>query len=170
MTYIIVAFGTVLLNNVLLSVAPYRLRVAFGYTISFTTLIFVAICEVGWHLFEAPTAYSVNLAAVSLVAIGCTVQQSSYYGFASMLPKKYTLAVMAGESIINLFFSIIHLLKFFFFFHIQVLLDAWYPAIALLPSSLLKMIEFQQFSFSYCLVSMLRLAMFYIQLHHIHLL
>lgn len=104
MTYIIVAFGTVLLNNVLLSVAPYRLRVAFGYTISFTTLIFVAICEVGWHLFEAPTAYSVNLAAVSLVAIGCTVQQSSYYGFASMLPKKYTLAVMAGESIINLFF------------------------------------------------------------------
>lgn len=121
MTYIIVAFGTVLLNNVLLSVAPYRLRVAFGYTISFTTLIFVAICEVGWHLFEAPTAYSVNLAAVSLVAIGCTVQQSSYYGFASMLPKKYTLAVMAGES--NNYSFIIKTYTNSIFFSIKVLLD-----------------------------------------------
>lgn len=70
-----------------------------GYAISFTTLIFVALCEVAWHMFTSTTAYSVNLAAVSLVAMGCTVQQSSLYGFASMLPKHYTQAVMAGESI-----------------------------------------------------------------------
>ncbi|XP_055855046.1 equilibrative nucleoside transporter 4 isoform X2 [Episyrphus balteatus] len=99
MTYIIVAFATVLLNNVFLSLAPFRIRVLFGYIISFTTLIFVAVCEVAWHMFAANTAYSVNLAAVSLVAIGCTVQQSSFYGFASMLPKQYTQAVMAGESL-----------------------------------------------------------------------
>jgi len=37
---------------------------------------------------------------VSLVAIGCTVQQSSFYGFAELLPKKkYTQALMTGESI-----------------------------------------------------------------------
>uniref|UniRef100_A0A1B0CYU6 Uncharacterized protein n=1 Tax=Phlebotomus papatasi TaxID=29031 RepID=A0A1B0CYU6_PHLPP len=70
-----------------------------GYAISFTTLVFVALCEVAWHMFAAKTAYSVTLAAVSLVAIGCTVQQSSFYGFASMLPKQYTQAVMAGESL-----------------------------------------------------------------------
>ncbi|XP_067648597.1 equilibrative nucleoside transporter 4 [Eurosta solidaginis] len=99
MTYIIVAFATVLLNNVFLSLAPFRVRVLFGYVVSFTTLIFVAVCEVAFHMFAANTAYSVNLAAVSLVAIGCTVQQSSFYGFASMLPKQYTQAVMAGESI-----------------------------------------------------------------------
>ncbi|XP_053954675.1 equilibrative nucleoside transporter 4 isoform X2 [Anastrepha ludens] len=99
MTYIIVAFATVLLNNVFLSLAPFRVRVLFGYVVSFTTLIFVAVCEVAFHMFAANTAYSVNLAAVSLVAIGCTVQQSSFYGFASMLPKEYTQAVMAGESI-----------------------------------------------------------------------
>lgn len=99
MTYIIVAFATVLLNNVFLSLAPFRIRVLFGYIISFTTLVFVAVCEVAWHMFAANTAYSVNLAAVSLVAIGCTVQQSSFYGFASMLPKQYTQAVMAGESL-----------------------------------------------------------------------
>ncbi|XP_053686179.1 equilibrative nucleoside transporter 4 [Sabethes cyaneus] len=99
MTYIIVALCTVLLNNVFLSLAPFRVRVAFGYAVSFTTLVFVALCEVAWHMFTAKTAYSVNLAAVSLVAMGCTIQQSSFYGFASMLPKQYTQAVMAGESI-----------------------------------------------------------------------
>lgn len=72
MTYIIVAFATVLLNNVFLSLAPFRVRVLFGYVVSFTTLIFVAVCEVAFHMFAANTAYSVNLAAVSLVAIGCT--------------------------------------------------------------------------------------------------
>ncbi|XP_055694429.1 equilibrative nucleoside transporter 4 [Lutzomyia longipalpis] len=99
MTYILVAFATVLLNNVFLSLVPFKIRVQFGYAISFTTLVFVALCEVAWHMFAATTAYSVNLAAVSLVAIGCTVQQSSFYGFASMLPKQYTQAVMAGESL-----------------------------------------------------------------------
>ncbi|XP_023295614.2 equilibrative nucleoside transporter 4 [Lucilia cuprina] len=99
MTYIIVAFATVLLNNVFLSLAPFRVRVMFGYIVSFTTLVFVAVCEVAWHMFAANTEYSVNLAAVSLVAIGCTVQQSSFYGFASMFPKRYTQAVMTGESL-----------------------------------------------------------------------
>lgn len=123
MTYIIVAFATVLLNNVFLSLFSFKVRIIFGYAISLTTLVFVALCEVAWHMFTAQTAYSVNLVAVSLTAVGCTgnlhvgcvgcryaeptikwfimcfpVQQSSFYGFASMFPKKYTQAVMAGES------------------------------------------------------------------------
>ncbi|XP_017016482.1 equilibrative nucleoside transporter 4 isoform X1 [Drosophila kikkawai] len=99
MTYIFVAFATVLLNNIVLSLAPFQSRVLFGYMVSFTTLIFVAVCEVAWHMFAQNTAYLVNMSAVALTAIGCTVQQSSFYGFASMLPKQYTQAVMAGESI-----------------------------------------------------------------------
>lgn len=43
-------------------------------------------------------SYAVNLSAVAIVAVGCTVQQSSLYGFTSMLPSRYTQAVMAGES------------------------------------------------------------------------
>ncbi|TDG49637.1 hypothetical protein AWZ03_003875 [Drosophila navojoa] len=99
MTYIFVAFITVLFNNIVLSLAPFQTRVLFGYMVSFTTLIFVAVCEVAWHMFATNTAYVVNMSAVALTAIGCTVQQSSFYGFASMLPKQYTQAVMAGESI-----------------------------------------------------------------------
>lgn len=72
MTYIIVAFITVLLNNVFLSLATLHARVTFGYIVSFTTLIFVAICEVAYHVFEASSEYSVNLIAVGFVAIGCT--------------------------------------------------------------------------------------------------
>lgn len=79
MTYIIVAFATVLLNNVFLSLAPFRMRVMFGYIVSFATLVFVAVCEVAWHMFAANTAYSVNLAAVSLVAIGCTGNEIFIY-------------------------------------------------------------------------------------------
>lgn len=125
MTYIIVAFATVLLNNAFLSIFSFKVRIIFGYAISLTTLLFVALCEVAWHMFTAQTTYNVNLVAVSLTAIGCTgksikifiisetikiilkkssvifvVQQSSFYGFASMLPKKYTQAVMAGESML----------------------------------------------------------------------
>lgn len=96
LTYILVSFLTVILNNVFLSIASFRVRIIFGYIISFTTLIFVALCEVAFHLFSTQTAYSVNLAAISFVAIGCTVQQSSFYGFTSMLPKRYSQSVMAG--------------------------------------------------------------------------
>lgn len=74
----------------------------YSIAVSLSTLVFVALCEVAFHMFSAQTAYSVNLVAVSLTAIGCTIQQSSFYGFASMFPKKYTQAVMAGESLAGL--------------------------------------------------------------------
>lgn len=85
MTYIIVAFATVLLNNVFLSLAPFRMRIFFGYAISFTTLTFVALCEVAWHMFSKGTAYSASLAAVSLVAIGCTGRSVGVVSFSWFL-------------------------------------------------------------------------------------
>lgn len=53
-----------------------------------------------FHIFQAETAYSVNLAAVGIVAFGCTIKQSSFYGFAAILrKKKFTQALMTGESL-----------------------------------------------------------------------
>lgn len=72
MTYIIVAFATVLLNNVFLSLFSFKVRILFGYMVSISTFLFVSICEVAIEVFSAQTAYSANLAAVSLTAIGCT--------------------------------------------------------------------------------------------------
>lgn len=68
MTYIIVAFATVLLNNIFLSLFTFKTRIIFGYAVSLSTLVFVALCEVAWHMFTAQTAYSVNLVStVSLI-------------------------------------------------------------------------------------------------------
>jgi hypothetical protein len=39
---------------------------------SFITLIFVVVCEVWWEAFGTATSYGVNLAAVAVVAVGCT--------------------------------------------------------------------------------------------------
>lgn len=61
MTYIAVAFATVLLNNIFLSLFTFKTRIIFGYAISLSTLVFVAFCEVAWHMFDSQTAYSVNL-------------------------------------------------------------------------------------------------------------
>ncbi|CAG9798124.1 unnamed protein product [Chironomus riparius] len=105
-TYIVVAFASVLLNNVFMSIAPLRIRILFGYLVALVTLSFIALCEVAWHVFSTQIAYNVNLAAVSLVALGCTVQQSSFYGFAALLPKKkFTQALMTGESVAGLLVS-----------------------------------------------------------------
>lgn len=61
MTYIVVAFSTVLLNNIFLSLFTFKTRIIFGYAVSLSTLVFVALCEVAWHMFDSQTAYSVNL-------------------------------------------------------------------------------------------------------------
>lgn len=69
MTYIAVAFATVLLNNIFLSLFTFKTRIMFGYAISLSTLVFVAFCEVAWHMFTAQTAYSVNLVCFHLFTL-----------------------------------------------------------------------------------------------------
>lgn len=65
---------------------------------SLATMLFVAVCNIGWDGFSNEVSYNINLIAIGVVAFGCTVQQASYYGFTGCLPPRYTQAVMAGES------------------------------------------------------------------------
>ncbi|KAI4551913.1 hypothetical protein MJT46_020144, partial [Ovis ammon polii x Ovis aries] len=69
-----------------------------GYLLALGPLLFISICDVWLQLFSRDQAYAINLAAVGTVAFGCTVQQSSFYGYTGMLPKRYTQGVMTGES------------------------------------------------------------------------
>lgn len=96
--YIIMAFFAVLANNILVETLSLNTRITFGYIISFITLLFVAFFEIWWQVFDPNTSYNVLLISVAVVSLGCTVQQSSFYGYTSMLPSRYTQAVMAGES------------------------------------------------------------------------
>ncbi|XP_022652747.1 equilibrative nucleoside transporter 4-like [Varroa destructor] len=105
LVYILVAFGTVCVNNALVETLAFSRRIAFGYLVSFLTLFFVLVFEVIWDVFSKDISYTVNLVAVAIVAFGCTVQQSSFYGYTSMLPARYTQAVMTGESAAGLLVS-----------------------------------------------------------------
>jgi solute carrier family 29 (equilibrative nucleoside transporter) protein 4 len=99
--YILMAFITVIMNNVLVEAIPLFWRINFGYGLSFLVLVFVTIVEISAQL----GGYKLNLMAVAIVAIGSTVQQSSFYGYTSMLPKRYTHSVMIGESMAGLIVS-----------------------------------------------------------------
>ncbi|XP_071039127.1 equilibrative nucleoside transporter 4 isoform X2 [Parasteatoda tepidariorum] len=103
--YILVAFVAVIINNVLVETLSLNVRIVFGYIIAFFTLTFVAIFEICFEIFDDSLGYSINLIAVAVVAFGCTVQQSSFYGYTSMLPSRYTQAVMTGESAAGLLVS-----------------------------------------------------------------
>ncbi|BET03030.1 equilibrative nucleoside transporter [Nesidiocoris tenuis] len=106
LVYIVMAFFAVLANNLLVEALSLNTRITFGYIVSFFTLLFVAIFEVLLGIIPQTKSYTANLIAVAVVALGCTVQQSSFYGYTSMLPSRYTQAVMAGESAAGLLVSV----------------------------------------------------------------
>lgn len=48
---------------------------------SIITLTFVATCELWWEAFGSTSSYTVNLAAVAVVAVGCTGKHYVRYDF-----------------------------------------------------------------------------------------
>ncbi|XP_022421169.1 equilibrative nucleoside transporter 4 isoform X1 [Delphinapterus leucas] len=110
LTYILVALVAVLLNNVLVERLSLHTRITAGYLLALGPLLFMSICDVWLQLFSRDQAYAINLAAVGTVAFGCTVQQSSFYGYTGMLPKRYTQGVMTGESTAGVMVSLSRIL------------------------------------------------------------
>ncbi|NWI19443.1 S29A4 protein, partial [Crypturellus soui] len=106
LTYILVALVAVLLNNALVELLSLHTRIAVGYLLALGPLLFVSICDVWLELFSRRQAYAINLIAVGVVAFGCTVQQSSFYGYTGLLPKRYTQGVMTGESTAGVIISL----------------------------------------------------------------
>ncbi|XP_023221379.1 equilibrative nucleoside transporter 4-like [Centruroides sculpturatus] len=103
--YILVAFAAVIINNLFVETLTLQVRITFGYILSFVTLLFIAVFEIWFEIFTLDTGYYINLLGVAVVAFGCTVQQSSFYGYTSMLPSRYTQSVMTGESAAGLLIS-----------------------------------------------------------------
>ncbi|XP_019368536.1 PREDICTED: equilibrative nucleoside transporter 4 [Gavialis gangeticus] len=106
LTYILVALVAVILNNALVEMLSLHTRISVGYLFALGPLLFVSICDVWLELFTRRQAYAINLIAVGVVAFGCTVQQSSFYGYTGMLPKRYTQGVMTGESTAGVIISL----------------------------------------------------------------
>ncbi|XP_047428894.1 equilibrative nucleoside transporter 4 isoform X2 [Mugil cephalus] len=106
LTYILVALLAVILNNVLVERLSMHTRITVGYILALGPLVFVSVFDVWLEKFSTRQAYIINLVAVGVVAFGCTVQQSSFYGYMGMLPKRYTQGVMTGESTAGVIISL----------------------------------------------------------------
>ncbi|CAN9505825.1 unnamed protein product [Ophioblennius macclurei] len=106
LTYILVALLAVILNNVLVERLSMHTRITVGYILALGPLIFVSVFDVWLEKFTTRQAYITNLVSVGVVAFGCTVQQSSFYGYMGMLPKRYTQGVMTGESTAGVIISL----------------------------------------------------------------
>nr|XP_020476903.1 equilibrative nucleoside transporter 4 [Monopterus albus]XP_020476904.1 equilibrative nucleoside transporter 4 [Monopterus albus] len=106
LTYILVALLAVILNNVLVERLSMHTRITVGYILALGPLVFVSVFDVWLEKFTTAQAYIINLVSVGVVAFGCTVQQSSFYGYMGMLPKRYTQGVMTGESTAGVIISL----------------------------------------------------------------
>ncbi|XP_065808431.1 equilibrative nucleoside transporter 4 [Labrus bergylta] len=106
LTYILVALLAVILNNVLVERLSMHTRITVGYIFALGPLVFVSVFDVWLAKFSTRQAYVINLVSVGVVAFGCTVQQSSFYGYMGMLPKRYTQGVMTGESTAGVIISL----------------------------------------------------------------
>lgn len=106
LTYILVALLAVILNNVLVERLSLHTRITVGYILALGPLVFVSVFDVWLEKFTTRQAYIINLVSVGVVAFGCTVQQSSFYGYMGMLPKRYTQGVMTGESTAGVIISL----------------------------------------------------------------
>ncbi|KAI1884616.1 hypothetical protein AGOR_G00228220 [Albula goreensis] len=106
LTYILVALVAVVLNNALVEMLSLHTRITAGYVFALGPLVFIGVFDVWLEKFTTRQAYVLNLMAVGVVAFGCTVQQSSFYGYMGMLPKRYTQGVMTGESTAGVIISL----------------------------------------------------------------
>ncbi|XP_012991465.1 equilibrative nucleoside transporter 4 isoform X3 [Esox lucius] len=106
LVYIIVALASAILNNILMERLSLHTRITVGYLFALGPLVFVAVFDVWLECFTNRQAYILNLVSVGVVAFGCTVQQSSFYGYMGMLPKRYTQGVMTGESTAGVIISL----------------------------------------------------------------
>ncbi|KAJ0000755.1 hypothetical protein NQD34_005775 [Periophthalmus magnuspinnatus] len=106
LTYILVALLAVILNNILVERLSMHTRITVGYILALGPLVFVSVFDVWLEKFTTRQAYIINLVSVGVVAFGCTVQQSSFYGYMGMLPKRYTQGVMTGESTAGVIISL----------------------------------------------------------------
>uniref|UniRef100_A0A3B3BFD0 Equilibrative nucleoside transporter 4 n=1 Tax=Oryzias melastigma TaxID=30732 RepID=A0A3B3BFD0_ORYME len=104
--YIVVALVAVILNNVYVERLSMHTRITVGYLLALGPLVFVSVFDVWLERFTIEEAYVINLLSVAVVAFGCTVQQSSFYGYMGMLPKRYTQGVMTGESTAGVIISL----------------------------------------------------------------
>ena len=99
--YFVTTFFATSINLFLVKLVSAHSRITFGYVVFIICLLIVPLLDIGIHNCTIPTSLSFYITVFSLgfVGLGSGIQQSSYYGLSSMLPQRYTQAIMVGESV-----------------------------------------------------------------------
>ena len=63
-------------------------RVTAGYVLSLGTMMFVVLCDVQLRLFSDEMSYRITLAAVGVIALGCTGQYHFNHEYPLLQNKK----------------------------------------------------------------------------------
>ena len=98
----------VVINVMLVNRVSTNIRISFGYLAFMISLVSMALL-VGMTIFgvvNAELGFMITIGATIFTGIGCGVQEASFYGYAGMLPSKYTRAIMLGESFAGLVVSL----------------------------------------------------------------
>ena len=98
----------VIVNVVLVNRVSTHTRISFGY-LAFMISLFSMTLLVALTILQgvaSSAGFLVTIGATVFTGIGCGVQEASYYGYAGILPSKYTRAIMLGESFAGLFVSV----------------------------------------------------------------
>ena len=98
----------VIINVVLVNRVSTHARISFGY-LAFMISLFSMTLLVALTILQdvhSSAGFLVTIGATVFTGIGCGVQEASYYGYAGMLPSRYTRAIMLGESFAGLFVSV----------------------------------------------------------------
>ena len=98
LVYILTALIAVLLNNVIIETFSLQTRIMFGYLVSLVVLS-TFLLLVWTSSLTTDQSYALVLLLVSVLSLAATVQQSSVYGLTGLLPRRFTQAVMTGESV-----------------------------------------------------------------------
>ena len=74
--YIAVQFIAVCLNNLVISLISFKVRICFGYFLSIAVLLVVSIFEIGYDSFTIDNGYQLCLFSIAVVSFGCTGKNS----------------------------------------------------------------------------------------------
>jgi solute carrier family 29 (equilibrative nucleoside transporter) protein 4 len=106
LVYFYTTLFAVFVNNMVVQQIGLHMRIRLSYVLFCFPLVAVMVLSAVIGNKGSDGTFAITLVGVAVVSVAGGVQQASYYGFTGMLPRKYTQAVMTGESAAGLAVSI----------------------------------------------------------------
>ncbi|XP_064648351.1 equilibrative nucleoside transporter 4-like isoform X2 [Lineus longissimus] len=98
-TYVAVVWLVTALSSMTVELLNPRLKTLFGFVVTIACLAYLAIAEAWIRPFSLEVSYYLVLLCCLFVSFGAATMQCNIYGIVSMLPMRYTMGIMVGESL-----------------------------------------------------------------------